>query len=505
MLALIPSLGRTADTITTPDLNLTGQPSEVYTVAFSPDGRRLASASNRVVIVWDLSVGKQLFNSPTKGINVFGLAFSPDGKQLAVGVSQVLKLLDATTGKEEKLIGGAGNFLSRLAFSPDGKHLTAGGMGKSSGNALHVWDAVTHKQVLRLGSPAGDWLNVAYSPDGRRLATAGGAARGNRPGEVTVWEADGGREVVTLRGHTDNVYGVSFSPDGRRVASASGRRGRPRPGEVKLWEVLTGQEALRLDGHTGPVFAVAFSPGGHLLATASGDRTVRLWEATTGREVLCLPGHTGIVYSVAFSPDGKRLASAGQDRAVKVWKVPALDRAARKPLGEEQAQACWEALRGDDARKAYRAVVRLAAAPKEAVPFLRARVRPAAPLPREGQQLLDRWLRDLDDDRFEVRERASAALVRLGEAALPAARKTLAESPSAEVRRRLQDVVERLARLALSPQGRAALRGVEALEYAGTAEARGLLKELAAGLPETRLTREAEAALARLARGGASP
>jgi hypothetical protein len=315
---------------------------------------------------------------------------------------------------------------------------------------------------------------------------------------VTVWDAAAGREVVTLRGHAENVYGVAFSPDGRRVVSSSGARGSTRPGEVKVWDLLTGQEALSLAGLTRPVFAVAYSPDGRLLATGGADNTVRLWEALTGREVRSLSGHTGTVYSVAFSPDGKRLASAGSDRAVRVWDVPAPGAAAADPLDEQQARACWDDLRGNDARKAYRAVGRLAAAPKGAVPVLRASVRPAAALTGETQKCLERSLRDLDDDDFEVRERASAELVRLGEAALPAARKALAGKPSAEARRRLEEVVAQLSGRAPSPDLRAALRAVEVLEHAGTPEARQLLKELAAGLPEAALTREADAALGRL-------
>jgi sugar lactone lactonase YvrE len=475
----------------------------VYTVAFSPDGKRLASGSHRQVIVWDLSAGKELFTYRITGTNVYGLAFSPDGRRLAVGISKVVKILDAATGQEETALTGANHFLFRMAFSPDGKRLAASSGSSSNVGELCVWDAATGRAVLRLAHPARAVLNVAYSADGRRLAAVTGAASGARPGEVIVWEPAGGREVATLRGHTDNVYGVAFSPDGRRVASSSGTRGTTRPGEIKLWEVLTGQETLSFTGHAGPIFTVTYSPDGRLLATASGDRTVRLWEATTGREVVSLDGHAGVVYSVAFSPDGKRLASAGADRAVRVWDVPAPGRAAQ-PLDQSQAQACWGALRGDDAPKAYQAVGRLAAAPKQSVPLLRARVRPAAPLSVEQQKLVERWLRELDDDRFEVREQASAGMAGLGEAVLPAIRRTLAAKPSAEVRRRLQEIVEQFVGGAGSADGRAALRAVEALELVGNAEARDLLKELAAGVPEAALTREARVALERLARRGTS-
>jgi WD40 repeat protein len=502
LLVLASRSSRAADEKAAPTLKLTGHVSAVYTVAFSPDGKRLASGSNREVIVWDLSAGKELFTYRITGTNVFGLAFTPDGKQLAVGISKMIKILDAATGKEEAAVGGAAHFLFRMTYSPDGKRLAASGGSSNSTGELCVWDVATRQAVLRLAPPAGAVLNVAYSADGRRLAIATGAMSGTRPGEVSVWEAADCRDVVTLHGHTDNVYGVAFSPDGRHVASASGARGAARPGEVKLWEVLSGKEVLNLTGHVGPVFAVAYSPNGRLLATASGDRTVRLWEAANGREIRSLAGHGGIVYSVAFSPDGKHLASAGSDRAVTIWDVPAQRPAAAERLDTKQTLACWDALRGDDARKAYRAVGLLASSPKESVPFLRAQVRPAAPLQGEERKRVERWLRDLDDDNFEQRQQATEALLRLGQTVLPAARKTLAGNPSAEVRRRLEYIVEKVVRLASSPDGLAALRAVEALEQAATVEARGLLKELAAGLPGAELTSEANAALGRLIKVG---
>jgi dipeptidyl aminopeptidase/acylaminoacyl peptidase len=505
LLALASCSLRAAEEKTTPVLNLTGHASEVYTVAFSPDGKRLASASNREVIVWDLATGKSLFTYHITGTNVFGLAFTPDGKRLAVGISKIVKVLDAATGKEVSAVTGSAHFLFRMAYSPDGKCLATSSGSTNASGELYVWDAATGRAVLSLAHQTGAVLNVAYSADGRRLATATGAPSGVRPGEVIVWESASGRAVMTLRGHTENVYGVAFSPDGRRIASASGSRGSTRPGEVKLWEILTGQEAISLTGHTGPVFNVVFSPDGRLLVTASGDRTVRLWDAITGREVLSLTGHTGVVYSVAFSPDGKRLASAGADRAVKVWDVPARGRAAAERLDEKQARACWDDLRGDDARKAYRAIGLLVAAPKDSVPFLRTRVRPAAPLRGEEKKLVERWLCDLDDDSFEVREQASAALVRMGEAVQPAARKALAAKPSAEVRRRLREIIEKLGPLAPSADTRAVLRAVEALEHTDTEEAGELLKELAAGLPEAALTREANEALGRLKRRSTNP
>jgi len=195
-----------------PALLLTGHTSEVYTVTFSPDGRFLASGSNREVIVWNAATGKQVFNYPIKGTNVYGLAFRPDGKQLAVGISRVVKVLDARTGREELSIGGAAHFLFRLAFSPDGRYLAAAGGSMNNTGEARVCEAATGKEVYRLGRPGEAVLNVAYSPDGRCLASASGAVRTTLPGKVVVWDSATGREIRAFCGHAENVYGVAFNP-----------------------------------------------------------------------------------------------------------------------------------------------------------------------------------------------------------------------------------------------------------------------------------------------------
>ena len=478
---------------------LSGHTAEIYTVAFGPDGKRVASASNQDVRVWDVTTGKEVFTYLTKGTNVFGLAFSPDGKTLAVSVSKQVRLLDAGTGQQRQIITHPTHFLFRMTFSPDGKHLltTAGSTGNTGD--VRIWEVATGKEVLKFAGHKEAPLSAAYSGDGRLVASGSGGTMKVMPGEVKVWEADTGREVQTLRGHADNVYGVSFSPDGKYVASCGGVRGQAKAGTVKLWEVASGKEVFALEGHTGPVFTVAYSPDGRRLATASGDRSVRVWEAATGKEVLNLPAHDGVVYSVAFSPDGKRLATAGQDRQVKVWELnlPAAGEGA--PLTAKQLDVLWADLSGADAAKAYRGVWSLAAVPKQALPYLKERVRPAAPLTAEQEKQLAQWLRDLDDDEFTVREQATKLLTGLGEGALPALRRALKDDPPPEVRRRVEEVLEALTGAA-TPDRLGTLRAVDVLESIGTPEAREVLRKLASGLPEARVTQEAQRSLDRLTR-----
>ena len=495
--------GAAADGSQRPVLGLTGHTNEVYTVVFSPDGKRLASASNREINVWDAVTGREVFSYLTKGTNVFGLAFSPDGQRLAVGISHQVKILDAGNGKELAVLGGANHFLFRMAFSPDGKHLAASGGSTNGTGAVSIWEVGSGKYLRSLSGAAEAVLTVAYSRDGRFLASAGGVTSGVRPGTVIVWEAATGRMVQTLRGHEDNVYGVAFSPDGRRLASAGGARGSLKPGTLKLWEVATGQEVCRLAGHASPIFGVVFSPDGRHLASAGGDRTVKVWEVLTGKEVLSLVAHDRVVYSLAFSPDGQRLATAGADRTVKVWNVAEWRRpaaAAAVPLTGNELNERWAELASADAARAYRSMGALGAAPGQAVPLLRDRVRPVAALTTPQRKQVEQWLRELDDDHFAVRENASTKLGRLGEAILGPLNRVLAGDPTLEVRRRALRLLEQLEGVRLSGSALAVLRAVEVLERIGTPEAVAILKTLSAGLPEARLTREASASLERLER-----
>jgi WD40 repeat protein/serine/threonine protein kinase len=290
-------------------------------VAYSPDGKRLASASydsnskDGMVNVWDAQTGHKLLTLKGHRGSIDGVVFSPDGKLLACapsGPGAEATVWDGQTGQVLLSLKGAFNC---VVFSPDGKRLASPAQDpRTHEDAVKVWDAQTGQELLSLKKSGIDW--VVFSPDGKRLATATGDDN-----TVKVWDAQTGQELLTCKGHTSTIWPVVFSPDGKRLASASNDQ------TVKVWDAQTGRELLSIKGHRDWDFSVVFSPDGKRLATTD-QQIVKVRDAKTGQELLTLKGHSDPVGSVAFSPDGRHLASASEDATVKIWDTHAVP----KPL-----------------------------------------------------------------------------------------------------------------------------------------------------------------------------
>lgn len=298
-------------------LSFKGHTSLVHSVAYSPDGLRLASASSdSTVKVWDARTGKGLLTLEGHTSGVESVAFSPDGRRLAsasVGIilpakPGEVKVWDARSGKELLNLNGH----TSVAFSPDGQRLASGGRDRT----VKVWNVQTGQELVSFKGGT----NVAFSPDGLCLASGGG------DGTLKVWNVQTGKELLSIKGHARTMNAVAFSPDGQHLVSVGTnlpvKLGDARTGQetVKVWNARTGQELFTLKGHTREVMGVAFSPDGQRLASGSMDGTVKMWDARVGQGELPLSGISGLLSSMAFSADCERLVTA-EGLVVKVWDV----------------------------------------------------------------------------------------------------------------------------------------------------------------------------------------
>jgi HEAT repeat protein/WD40 repeat protein len=416
-----------------PVLTLKGHAAPVQTVAFSPDGKSIASGDSAgIVKISDASNGKELFSLKGQPGLPPSVAYSPDGKLLAYAGGRFdkpgeVKVWETASGNEIQSISGLTHSVESQAFL-DSKRLAGG-----SGQTVKVWDVSTGREVMTLRGHTANVNCIACASRGKRLVSAAG---NNLTGEFIIWDLSTGQAVLTV---TDRTFGVALSCDGKRLASISST-GRV---QINVWDmsVQKGVRAFTFNREQGP-HRLAFSPDSKYLVCNCGHyyHTVTLWDVTTGQEAASFKVPHGrqvpavVVTCVAFSPDGKRLATASSD-GVKIWDVLKLvEEKPKEPVYMDKPLSAW--IRGLKVR----------------VPYLD-RTDAVRALSKVGSktsalQPLSDALRDPDTS---VRLEAATALGQFGPDAVPALAKALKDSD--ELLRR--DVCGALA--AIGPEAKAAV------------------------------------------------
>ncbi len=292
-------------------LTLEGHTNWIRSVAFSPDGEILASASDdKTVKLWNTQTGQFLKKLEGHDQRVWSVAFSPDGKTVASSSEdKTVRLWDIHTGECWKVLEKHTHWVRGVAFSSDGKILASG----SSDRTVILWDAQTGNYIRTLeGHHTARVRTVAFSADGKILAS------GSDDHTIRLWDVDSGNYLKTLSGHTERVRSLAFSPaaNSHILASAS------EDHKVILWDIDANKRHRILSEHTEKVWSVTFTdPEGKTLISSSDDKTVKLWDAHTGECLKTLQGYTDWAWSLVFHPSSNILISGNDDKTIKLWNL----------------------------------------------------------------------------------------------------------------------------------------------------------------------------------------
>jgi WD40 repeat protein len=527
--------------------------SQTTSVAFSPDGNMLVSGGvDGVVRLWNAATGQEMFQDVGHSGSVTAMAFARDGRTVVTGgQDRAVRVWEAATGKQVLAMTRHEAGVAALACTEDGKTVASAG----SDGALRLWNGLTGQEILSVEkrSSVTRCLRFQEDPPGR----AGPPSRGTLPadanarsgpkllwasydGETGMLDPDTGKEQRRRRDQVipTGMLSAAFSNDGRMLVTgeynglclwsiASGDRpiGIPAGQQCRgvgfsphddlvawatgdvfgLVEVDSGREVLRMSTSRKRWNLggdIAFFPHGRAVAVGGDEGEIDLYDVVQGRQLGKLQGHGAAIHCLEFSGDGRLLASSSADTTALVWDVRKyLDRklpaTATSPSGEA-IEGLWTDLAGD-AGKAYQASWLLVSedlAP-QAVAFFKERLKPISAAPSDR---VKRLIADLNSPRYAVRTKAYDELSRFGSLAEPALREAAKTAETEEARTRLAKLLEAMRETLLSsPELLRQARAIRILERIGSDGAKALIQELSRGAPSARTTRQARAALERMA------
>jgi len=447
--------------------------------------------------LWEMSTGKKILLSEKVPQSQLLQLLATDGRWLVLGKEDRTVVVDALTG-QEKLSLPKESF-RHFVFSSNGRALV--GIDAAS-QRLHLWPLEADNEPgSREGMPNKEIVleaqgNVkfphlspnSFSADARLLAVA------TSSGDVQLLQPATRRIVKTYAVPEESSYTQAIlSPDGSLLAATF------QGGSIRIFDTTTHAERITFSAALlGENNSLAFSSDGNTLATGGEFPEVRLWEVATGQLRQTFKGHQDGVTAVAFSADGRHLLSGGQDWTAVVWDVlgPAGE---PLPRDKDALLALWEELGNREAQPAWQAMARLIRDPDRAVPWLRERVRQVKLL---GPKQIAQLIRDLDNDSFDIREKATVDLEKLGKEIEEDVKRALAANPTPEMKSRLERILEVIKEGAPPTEKTRMIRVLEVLERVGTPAAREQLTEMAKDPAGVWLPDRASAALRRLDRMG---
>lgn len=471
----------------------------LYLKGFDRDGRLVVSVDGRYQITdWktgrvfaDLPVRHPGFNyvthySSDHRLKAYHTMVKPEDWKPEKGFP--IAIQDVATEKEISRLVGNTAFCQTMVFTNDSKRLIT----NSQDAMIRLWDIAAGKELWAEKQPVrfrfvGTGVPLR-SADDRRLAIL--CLRSAQEMELRVWDLVTKKRVAEIPMPYLFHGGIDFSPDGKFVAGGGSGRVTDSDdnGTVFVWDVDAGKIYRKLAGHSPGDISCQFAPDGRTLSTVDRTGLIRIWELATGQERFRITGHRGPA-AAHFSPDSALVAGWSNEAPILIWNVYGISHSA-EPFDSEKA---WQALKDGNAARSFAAMRRLRAAPEQAVKLLRQKLKPVEKVEAET---IRKWIRELDDDDFATREAAQKSLENIGDRAADFLRATLRQSPSLELRARVNLLLEALD--TLTPDRLRHQRAVEVLERIGSAEAKAILADLAQGAAGAHLTIEAKASLIRL-------